>query len=107
MLRRLKLTVSVIDSSGAEVDRYVRHLQRHFGFQHGATTAPRRVLIRDDRIGTTNAPVRVTYRPKTVPPGGSVRYDLTYERVVGPPDERGDVLVDGAISVVAGELALD
>ncbi len=96
LLRRITVTIEVADASGNVVDGYQKFLGRHFGFERTPNKAPRRVLLRDDRVGgKDNAPIRFTVRER--PTEGVVRYRITYDRVSGPPDEEGNIPIDGSI----------
>lgn len=105
MLRRLVLELTIVDADGRAVESQARALARHFGFERTQYTPLRRVELRDDRVG--DAPREVRLRPHKLPPGGSARFSLRWERVSAPeggPD--GGAIVADAVTVAEGALAL-
>jgi hypothetical protein len=108
MLRRLALVIDVVDARGRAVEHAEHHFQRHFGFAREPFKAPRKILVKDDRVGASgSAPLVFRYAARERPPGGQLRYALRYERVSDPSGgPRGEAIVEGSILLAEGALPL-
>jgi hypothetical protein len=103
MLRRLVLELDVVDAEGRSVEHVEHAFQRHFGFVRRPFRAPRKVVVDDDRVGASTAPLAWSFTARARPEGGRVRYVLRYERVSDPTNgEGGKPLVDGSIVLREG-----
>jgi hypothetical protein len=103
MLRRLSLEIEVRDAEGAVIDRDLRHFTRRFAFEASPRRAPRRTAGRDDRVGVDGV-VDHRFRPRALPRGGELRWELRYERVADP--SAADPIA-GAIVVAEERLPID
>ncbi len=107
MFRRIVLTIEAVDAGGATVARVEKIFTRVFGFVQSPFVAPRKVLVRDDRVGVGDGPVVFRYDPPIRPRGGTLRYRLQYERIVDPrlADDETAAL-EGGITLSEGAIAL-
>ena len=107
MLRRLALTVDVVDSQGHVIQRREQYLARHFALSRLPGSPKRRILRRDDRVGATPGPLVLRHPLVSPPGGGTVHYVLRYERVANPQGDReGRPEVEGAIVLADRTLPL-
>lgn len=97
LLRRIALTIEVRDRDGEVVERHQRLLARHFGFRVAPNKPPRRILLRDDRVGVDGKSVEHVHELAQAPRGGEVRYTVRYERLHDPREvaSEGLVLAEG------------
>jgi hypothetical protein len=103
MFRRIVLAIEVVDTRGSTVSRTEKFFERAFGFVQSPYVAPRKVLVRDDRVGVSEDPVVFRYEPPIRPDGGTLRYQIRYERVADPfLREDGTTDVEGAITLSEG-----
>jgi hypothetical protein len=107
MLRRLALRIDVLDATGRPVEHAEHHFKRHFGFAREPFKAPRKVIVKDDRVGASRSPVVFRYAARARPAGGHLRYTLRYERVSEPSGgAEGEAVVEGSILLAEGTLPL-
>jgi hypothetical protein len=106
MLRRLVLVLEVIDPKGAILERREQQLARHFGFRRAPHGVPKRVELRDDRVGARDAEPRIRFEPEAWPAGGTLRYELRYERVAEPAEREQPAVVEGSVVLAEGRVAL-
>jgi len=107
MLRRLALTIDVVDARGEPVEHAEHYFQRHFGYSRKPFKAPRKILVKDDRVGGSGPPVVFRYIARARPLGGHLRYALRYERVSDPSGgPHGEAVVEGSILLAEGSLPL-
>lgn len=106
MLRRLVLVLEVLDAEGAILERREQQLARHFGFRRAPHGVPKRVELRDDRVGARDAEPRIRFEPAAWPEGGSLRYELRYERVAEPAEREQPAVVEGSVVLAEGRVAL-
>jgi hypothetical protein len=106
MLRRLVLELEVLDAEGEVRERSEQQLARHFGMRREPHGVPKRVLVRDDRVGARDAEPRIRFEPRTWPEGGSLRYELRYERVAEPAEREKPAVVEGSVVLAEGSFTL-
>ncbi len=100
MLRRLALTIDVVDTEGRVIQHKDQYLARHFGLSKSPGSPPGRRLLKDDRVGADKDPLVLRHSLIRPPGGGHVHYVLRYERVANPeggpelrPEVEGSVLL--------------
>jgi hypothetical protein len=106
LLRRLTLVVELLDAEGTLLERREQQLTRHFGFRRAPHGVPKRVELRDDRVGARHAEPRIRFEPEAWPEGGSLRYELRYERVSEPAERERPAVVEGSVVLAEGRIAL-
>jgi hypothetical protein len=98
MLRRLSLTLDVLDAQGRVIQRREQYLARHFGEVRRPHSPPRRTLVRDDRVGAGTEPLVLRHPLIRPAGGGTLHYVLRYERVANPQgDAAGKPEVEGSV----------
>lgn len=104
MLRRLAIEVDAFDATDKRVGHEERFLARHFGFVRAPFVAPRKVVVRDDRVGVGDEPTVFRYVPPDLLEGGRIHYTVRYERVSAPTGGKdGGAVVDDAAVLAEGE----
>lgn len=107
MLRRLALVIDVLDRQGNSVEHEEHFFGRHFGYSHEPNKLPRKILLKDDRVGASPTPQVFTYSARHLPEGGHLHYTLRYERVEDPAGGKdGRALVEGSVLIAESTLPL-
>jgi hypothetical protein len=107
MLRRLALVIDVLDKDGKSIEHEEHFFARHFGFSREANRAPRKVLLKDNRVGASTDPLVFRYTAKNRPEGGHLHYTLRYERVADPTGGKdGRAVVEGSVLLAESTLPI-
>ena len=105
MLRRLALVIDVLDKDGKSIEHEEQFFARHFGFTREASKPPRKVLLKDNRVGASTNPPVFSYTAKNRPEGGHLHYTLRYERVADPTGGvDGRAIVEGSVLLAESTL---